>query len=52
MLKQSDFTYYLKTSFCSHHTVAASSGLRENVKLNKYIFRVLTKDGATEMGEQ
>ena len=33
-----------KTSFCSHHTMAASSGPRENVRL--IILLVLTKDGA------
>ena len=51
MLKQSDFTIYLKTSFHSHHTVAISSGLRENVKLNN-IYRIFTKDDVTEIGEQ
>ena len=52
MLKQSDFIYYLKISFCSLHTEATSSGLWENVKLIKYIYRILTKDGTTEMGSR
>ena len=38
------FTVILETSFHSHHTVASSSDLRENVKLNN-IYRILTKDG-------
>ena len=44
------FTVILETSFQSHHTVATSSGLRENVKLNN-IYRILTKDCTDEMGE-
>ena len=51
MLKQSNFTYYLKTSFHSHHTVATSSGLRK--MLNEInIYRIFTKDGTTEMGSR
>ena len=49
MLKQNNFTYYLKTNFCSLHTEATLSGLRENVKLKKNIYMVPTKDGGTEM---
>ena len=43
------FTVILETSFHRHHTVAASSGPRENTKLNN-IYRILSKDGATEIG--
>ena len=42
--KQSNPTVISETSFCSLHTVAISSGLRENVKPNN-IYRILTKDG-------
>ena len=34
-------------SFNSHHTVATSSGLKENIKLNN-IYRIFTKDDTTE----
>ena len=35
LLKQNNYSHLWKTSFCCLHTEAASSGLRENVKLPK-----------------